>query len=229
MAMNDGSPNQPAWIGKFSPREEEILALISEGFSNQEISQRLNLSLDTIKWHNRHLFQKFGAKNRLQAVKMAHLYGLLPPRMANSKAESAPHNHNLPSPMTVYIGREKEIESVRKMLTQHRLVTLTGTGGTGKTRLALQVAEEIVNENSQGEWPDGVWWVDLSSLNAPEQVLESIARIFDLNMQAPRLVLELVIRFLADKRLLLLLDNFEHLLAGAPQVFELLGRGTRPG
>ncbi len=225
--MNDDGSNLPTWIGKFSPREEEILALISEGFSNQEISRRLYLSLDTIKWYNRHLFQKLGAKNRLQAVKMASLYGLLPARIANSKAESAPHNHNLPSPMTVYVGREKEIESVRKMLTQHRLVTLTGTGGTGKTRLALQVAEKIVNENSQREWPDGVWWVDLSSLNDPEQVLDSIARIFDLNMQAPRPVLELLIQFLANKRLLLLLDNFEHLLARAPQVFELLRRAPR--
>ncbi|MBV9281645.1 MAG: tetratricopeptide repeat protein [Chloroflexi bacterium] len=127
---------------------------------------------------------------------------------------------NLPLQPTPFIGREREVAGVRALLLREnvRLLTLTGPGGTGKTRLALRVAEGVGDA-----FPDGVVFVSLDSLADPELVPSAIATGFRLTGVGGRPILEGLAGHLREKHLLLLLDNFEHLLSAAEVVSHLLG------
>jgi len=89
--------------------------------------------------------------------------------------------HNLPAPTTSFVGREREIAQVRQLLERSRLVTLTGAGGCGKTRLALRVAEDLV-----AEYPDGVWWAELAALADPTLVCPTVAAVLGVREQSGR-------------------------------------------
>lgn len=210
-------PSQSAeWIEPLNPRELEILELISEGLSNREIAQSLSLSLETVKWYNKQIFAKLGAGNRTEAAAKAREYGLLGmPEV--SASEPGPSLHNLPAELTSFVGRSHEIAEIKQLLKSDRLVVLTGPGGTGKTRLALQVAREL-----QGSYRDGVWNVELAPLADPEFVADAIAQVFQLNLSGEFSTSEILKRYLSRKHLLLLMDNFEHLLEAAPLVGDLL-------
>jgi predicted ATPase/class 3 adenylate cyclase len=125
--------------------------------------------------------------------------------------------NNLPVQLTSFLGREREIAEVSELLARHRLVTLTGPGGTGKTRLSLQVAARAADQ-----FPDGVYFVPLSTLNQPDLVPASIAHALDLPDRGGRTDTERILDDIARKKLLLVLDNFEQLTAAAPVVGELL-------
>ena len=127
--------------------------------------------------------------------------------------------HNLPAQATSFIGRQQELEALARLLGQPdtRLVTLTGTGGVGKTRLSLQLGERIA-----GAFHDGVCFVPLAALSSPDLVAQAIALQLGLRGVGDELALELLKDWLRHKRLLLILDNFEHLQPAAPQVGELL-------
>src|SRR5918995_1666517 len=126
---------------------------------------------------------------------------------------------NLPMQLTTLVGREAEIAYISAMIEREgdRLVTLTGPGGTGKTRLALAVAAEALDA-----FPDGVWFVDLAPLTNPALVLPGIASVLGVREPGGEGLLQAVEAFLASKRLLLILDNFEQVLDAAPQLAELL-------
>ena len=123
---------------------------------------------------------------------------------------------NLPVPATPFLGRERELDEVGELLARDdvRLLTLTGPGGTGKTRLALQAVAE-----TSDRYPDGVFWVPLAPLRQPGLVLEQAAHVLGAS--------EGLAAFAADKRLLLLFDNFEHLLAAAPELGAVVGACPR--
>ena len=129
--------------------------------------------------------------------------------------------HNLPAEATPFIGRQSEVTAVKDLLTRDqqnvRLLTLTGPGGTGKTRLALQGAAELVNR-----FVDGVYFVDLAPVREPEAVLITIARTVRIRETSDRPLLEELKAQLQSKNMLLLLDNFEQVTAAAPKVGELL-------
>ncbi len=127
--------------------------------------------------------------------------------------------HNLPTQPTPLIGRETEIAAVTQLLRRPavRLVTLTGAGGSGKTRLALQVAADRLED-----LPNGAWFVDLAPLSDPAFVPSAIAMALDVREAPGRSLLQVVQDYLRDKRLLLVLDNFEQILAAAPVVADLL-------
>ncbi len=118
--------------------------------------------------------------------------------------------HNLPLQLTSFVGREQEATALAALLGQHRLVTLTGPGGTGKTRLALQVAAERL-----AAYADGVFFVDLAPLADPALVPSAVAQALGVAAFTELSIRESVLRFLRDKQLLLVLDNYEHLLAAA--------------
>jgi predicted ATPase/class 3 adenylate cyclase len=119
------------------------------------------------------------------------------------------HQTNLPVPATPFLGRERELGEVRDLLSEVRLLTLTGPGGTGKTRLGLQAAAAAAER-----YPQGVWWVPLAPLRDPELVLEAAGQALGAQ--------DGLAEHVADKRLLLLLDNFEHVVDAAADLAELL-------
>jgi predicted ATPase/class 3 adenylate cyclase len=127
--------------------------------------------------------------------------------------------HNLPHQLTSFIGREKELSEVRAMLGKSRLVTLIGTGGSGKTRLALQVAADLLTD-----CPDGVWLVQLASLFDTSLVGKAIASVLGVVEGPDRPVSQALSDWLKSRTLLLLLDNAEHLIAPCAELTEALLR-----
>ncbi len=125
--------------------------------------------------------------------------------------------HNLPQQLTSFIGREKEMAEVKRLLTVSRLLTLTGVGGAGKTRLALQVAAESVDD-----YPDGVWLVELAALSDPALVPTAAASALGLREEANQTLMETLADHLKPKRLLLALDNCEHQLAASATLADTL-------
>ena len=121
--------------------------------------------------------------------------------------------HNLPAELTSFVGRGDEIKDVRQRLAVSRLVTLTGAGGAGKTRLALQVAGEMVDE-----FRSGVWFVDLAPITDPDNVPATAARALGLPEHSGPSTMDTLARFIGDRRMLLVLDNCEHLLDATAQL-----------
>jgi predicted ATPase/DNA-binding SARP family transcriptional activator len=129
---------------------------------------------------------------------------------------------HIPHSLTPLIGRGSELQAIAAVLSTSRLVTLTGAGGVGKTRLALQVAEEVI-----GEYADGVFFVDLAPIHDPELIVSRIAQVLGVQESRGTPLLESLKQHLRDKQLLLLLDNFEQVLPAAPQISELLTGAPR--
>ena len=129
--------------------------------------------------------------------------------------------NNLPAPINSFIGREVEVRRIVAYFTdgQTRLVTLTGPGGIGKTRLALQVATELHNTYS-----DGVWFIALAEFSQPTDIITEIAKALVLPLKSTQDVMEQVVSYLLGKTLLLVLDNFEHVMEAAEDVRTLLLR-----
>lgn len=129
--------------------------------------------------------------------------------------------NNLPAPINSFIGREAEVRRIAGYFTdgRERLVTLTGPGGIGKTRLALQVATELHDTYS-----DGVWFIALADLKQPAHVITEIATVLALSLKSTQDAMEQVISYLLEKRLLLVLDNFEHVMEASQDIKTLLLR-----
>lgn len=142
-----------------------------------------------------------------------------------SREEPSGDRHNLPVARTSFVGRERELIEVKRALAMTRLLTLTGTGGSGKTRLALEVAGDLA-----GAYPDGAWLAELAPLSDPDLVPQAVAGALGVREQPGRPLRETLVETLRGRETLLVLDNCEHLVdAAASLVDELLGswRGLR--
>lgn len=127
-------------------------------------------------------------------------------------------SHNLPAQLTNFIGRQEQMRELEQLVGGNRLVTLTGAGGAGKTRLSVEVAAAL-----NGEFSDGIWYVDLAPITNSAVAPLTVARTLGLPDQPGRSTMDLLLRFFGDKRMLLVLDNCEHLLdACVAMVVELL-------
>jgi predicted ATPase/class 3 adenylate cyclase len=139
------------------------------------------------------------------------LYQLLHPGLRDKfpalrSLETTPNN--LPHQLSSFVGRDAEVAEVKKLVEEYRLVTLLGIGGIGKSRLSLQAGAELLDA-----FPDGVWLVELATLTDPRLVAQTVASVLGVKEGAGRPVLEALVKFFRDRRLLLILDNCEHLLA----------------
>ena len=139
-----------------------------------------------------------------------------PPRTLGRSATA------LPVQPTSFIGREEEIEEARHLLARAQLLTLVGPGGTGKTRLALQLAAEVADE-----YDDGVWFVPLEAVTDAHGVHGALARALEVREIAGRTLDDVLLEYLSDRQLLLVLDNFEQAIAAAPAVADLVAAAPR--
>jgi len=126
---------------------------------------------------------------------------------------------NLPMPVSSFIGRERELEQTSAALDQARVVTLTGPGGVGKTRLALQAAAHVAPR-----FGDGAWLCELAPVRDPAGVDDAVAAVFSVTARAGQSTREALVEFLRSKQLLLVLDNCEHLIEGAAALAGALAR-----
>ena len=142
-------------------------------------------------------------------------------RLAERREHNAPFGSipSIPAPLTRLIGRASEIQAVGEMLRRARLVTLTGPAGVGKTRTAIELSRGQARQRA-----DGVWWIDLASVGRAEDVAAEAARVLGIRGAARDATTEAVRRYLADRDVLLLLDNCEHVLDACAELgMALLG------
>ena len=132
--------------------------------------------------------------------------------------------NNLPAQLSAFIGRGRETREVRALVESRRLVTLTGAGGVGKTRLALQVAAELLDGSG-----DGVWLAELAAVSDGDAVLAAICQALGIAEQPDRAVLDALLNALAFQFVLIVLDNCEHLIGACAKTAEsILRHGPRP-
>jgi len=124
---------------------------------------------------------------------------------------------NLPVFLTTFVGRAREIAEIKQLLNRQRLVTLTGSGGVGKTRLAEKIGEQVLEE-----FPNGVWMAELAPQTNPELVPQTLAAVFGLTAKSRIPYQELLVTFLRPRKILVILDNCEHLLQACAQLAEML-------
>lgn len=125
--------------------------------------------------------------------------------------------NNLPVQLTSFIGRAHEIEELKELTTTKRLLTVIGAGGAGKTRLALQVAAELLEA-----YPDGVWLVELAAITDVDLVPQAVASVLRVREEAGRTIIDSIIDYLRPRRTLLILDNCEHLVQTCAGFVEVL-------
>jgi predicted ATPase/class 3 adenylate cyclase len=128
--------------------------------------------------------------------------------------------HNLPSQVSTFVGRDRELEDLRGLLEESRILTLTGAGGVGKTRLALQLAADLLDGSG-----DGVWFVDLAPLSDPGLVAAKTASVLEVREEPGRSVHESLVIALRTRRLLVVFDNCEHLVDEVARVVDELAKG----
>jgi len=157
--------------------------------------------------------------NRPEEVFQLEVEGV-PARFPPLRSQRMAAATNLTASVSSFVGREAEVGEVIKLLDESRLVTLTGAGGVGKTRLALQVAAELVDN-----WDEGVWLVELASLADPNLAVSAIASVLKVRQQPDEDLIDTVVGAVANRKLLLVLDNCEHLLDACARLMERLVPG----
>jgi predicted ATPase len=166
-----------------------------------------------------------GERRLKDLLRPEHLYQLHAPGLASTfpplKTLDA-YRNNLPVQLTSFIGREDEIAEIKQKLKIHHLITLTGPGGTGKTRLSLRVAADLLDQ-----FPHGVWLIELAPLTDPDLIPQTILSAMGINEQSGK-PLEVLREYLREKRSLIVLDNCEHLLEASATVANTLLRAA-PG
>jgi predicted ATPase/class 3 adenylate cyclase/tetratricopeptide (TPR) repeat protein len=217
-------------VGEATPRDGDYLApclnrlarLLGTGYGEQILLSEAARAMAASAPPPGHDLLDLGAHRLRDLLQPERIYQLRGPGLV---ADFPPlksldrHLHNLPAQPTALLGRETEVAATRALLEQEgaRIVTLTGPGGTGKTRLGLQVGAELVET-----FGDGVWFVPLAAIADPNLVVPAIAQPLGVREIPGEPLLTTLQEYLLKKHALLLLDNFEHVTAAAPDVSALL-------
>jgi len=197
-----------------TPREEEILNCLGTGMSNRQIAGHLTVSINTVKWYVRQVYNKLGVNNRAEAVARARDLGLMP-------QEDGATRNNLPVSATPFVGRERELTALAEFIAgpHVRLITITGPGGIGKTRLALEGASRELQSSSQ--FRDGIFFVSLAPLETAEEIVATLAAVLAFQFQGTGNESAQLLNYLQNKQMLLVMDNFDHILDGRALLAEI--------
>ena len=167
-------------------------------------------------------FRDLGERRLRDLARPEHVFQLVGPDLVSDfpplrSLDVLPNN--LPVQVTSFVGREREIGEITALLAERRLVTLVGPGGTGKTRLSVQVAANLVES-----FADGVWLVELAPLSDPVLLPQAVAAALSVREEADRPVLTTIVEYVRDRTLLLILDNCEHLIEACARLADQLVR-----
>ncbi len=212
-------------FGKWLRQERRVLDLTQETFADQVGIARITLrKIENGELKPSHelallLVEKIGIPEAERPAWLAFARGQgdLPVRPANPPP--ARPRTNLPAALTTFIGRQKEQAAVIHLIERHRLVTLTGSGGVGKTRLSLQAASNLL-----ADYPLGVWLVELAPLNDPALVPQAVCAALGVKPEGNTTSLAALTNYLHSKKILLVLDNCEHLISACAQLCDSLLR-----
>jgi predicted ATPase/DNA-binding CsgD family transcriptional regulator len=193
-------PDGPAGGAEVTAREAEVLDLIARHLTNAQIAEALFISQRTVESHVSAMLRKLQLPDRRSLARHA---GAMPGLLVRTG------RRGLPAPVTSFIGRTGERAALAAALAEHRLVTATGPGGIGKTRLALSVAGDLAPSRR-----DGAWLVDLAHLTDPATVTATLAETIGVPEQRTTSVDLALVASLAGRDALLVLDNCEHVLDG---------------
>jgi predicted ATPase/DNA-binding CsgD family transcriptional regulator len=197
---------------EISEREAQVLTLLGEHLTNAEIGARLFISARTVESHVGSLLRKLGAADRraLAGIGVAEAA-----RRDRSQPDATPPP--LPSPLTSFLGRRAERAALADAVGEHRLVTALGSGGVGKTRLALAVAGDLLDR-----FADGVWYADLVPVTGSATVATAMAVAVGLGEQIGRSPTQTVVAHFGEAEALVVLDNCEHVVDGVAGLVEAL-------
>jgi predicted ATPase/tetratricopeptide (TPR) repeat protein/DNA-binding XRE family transcriptional regulator len=217
--MSDKTESEETSFGEWLRQRRHILDLTQQELADQVDCARITLrriesgTLKPSKELALILLDKLGVPQAEREAWIRFARGLsgLPETLAESFASKA--LTNLPTSLTSFIGREREQAEIINLIAKNRLVTLTGAGGIGKTRLSIQVASALLND-----FPNGTWLVEFASLSDPTLVPQVIAKTLGLIEQTGRSPIRILTDFLQAKRALLILDNCEHLILACAQL-----------
>lgn len=203
-------------LDPLTEREIEILYLLKAGYSNKRIANHSHLSLNTVKWYTKQIYSKLGVRSRTQAIIQAEKLGLYEGN-SHSLSQSNDQLLSLPDPITPFIGRESECNTVISLLKSHRLVTMVGTPGTGKTRLALRVTRRM-----SPHFSDGAAFVKLAPVTLVEDIPRALFATLRLQPPPQKTEIDTLKLYFRNRHFLLLMDNFEHLVNGGATLVTLL-------
>jgi predicted ATPase/DNA-binding CsgD family transcriptional regulator len=207
--------------GQISEREAEVLLAVGERLTNAEIGLRLSISVRTVESHVSSLLRKLGATDRRDLAERARALAA-PDRGSDRSSDERPVGGRLPAALTTFVGREAERAALTEALAAGRLVTVLGEGGVGKTRLATEVVAESAG------LPARAWFVDLVPVSDPDAVFSAVAVALGIAERIGGESREAVLTWLADREVVLVLDNCEHVLAGASECIDAILRAS-PG
>lgn len=187
---------------RLTRRGQQVAELVALGLSNKEIAQRIFLSERTVEWHVEQILNRLGFSSRTEiAAWIGRTQAGATVRVPGSK-----HKGNLPAALTSFVGRSRELAALRARVAKNRLLTIVGPGGTGKTRLALRLAEEL-----EPGYADGAWLCDLAPVADPALVADAVAHALGISKETSDR-LAAAREYLRDRSTLLVLDNCEHVL-----------------
>ncbi len=206
----------------FGPPLNRVARLLSAGHGGQTLLSASTYELVRDALPVGASLHDLGAHRLKDLERPEHVYQLVYPGFPDTFAplktlDTTPNN--LPQQLTSFIGRETSIADATALLSKTRLLMLTGAGGSGKTRLSLQIAADVSDA-----YPDGAWFVELAPLSDPALVVQTVAQVLGIKEQAGQTIGQTVAEQLKEKKMLLLLDNCEHLLSACAQFVAALLR-----
>lgn len=205
-------------LDEFKEREIEIINLMADGLSNQEIADQLFITKETVRWYNKQIYSKLGTSRRTEAIALARDIGLIEDA-AEDTSTSQTIQHKLPVTTGPFIGRDDELTELSGLLDNRdmRLLSIIATGGMGKSRLSLELGHLL-----KADYEHGVAFIDLTSIRDPAEIAKSVVSSLGLSIGGSQLPEEILFNYCREKDLLLIFDNFEHVLSGARLLVDIL-------
>jgi predicted ATPase/class 3 adenylate cyclase len=207
----------------FGPTVNRVARLLAIGYGGQVLVSGAASDLSQGEMPAQTSLRDLGSHRLKDLAQPEQVYQLVAPDLPQKfftlrSLDALPHN--LPLQLTSFVGREDEIEAIKELVATQRLTTLVGTGGVGKTRLALQVGADLVDS-----YEDGVWFVELAPLSDGTLILSELIPLFSVQASGERPMLESLLAALRSKHALLIIDNCEHLVDPAAEIIEKILRG----